>query len=264
VRFTLTSQNYRMTLKSAKIGLGNFWRDLSYNYNTDSYDLSTYLADDYVVKSRATASQNKILICDGSNDTFSIIVNDQNAEINGLSTPNRNYDVNIKIPSSFNGTLYSVNELIVIINSQLKANPVTESCLVSTITKGGQNYVKFNFILNKIFSTQDYKLVFYDPYSYVKCFSSSVNGTNSAQNATWDSTLGWILGYRNSIEYIMSDYTNVYYPSTGLADVAEPAIYYYSDISNTFVIYGDTSVSTNLYNYFLIIQFFNYSLNFYH
>jgi hypothetical protein len=218
-----------------------------------------FSSNDYIVTSPATASENKIIIYDGSNDTFSISVNDQYAEINGLTTIGRDYDVNIKIPSypkdpGSNGKSYSVNDLILVINKQLLANPITEKSSVSTITKiDGQNYVKFNFILNKVFSTQDYKLVFYDPYSYVKCFSSSVNGSNSAQNVTWDSTLGWILGYRNSIEYIMSDYTSIIYPSTGLATQAEPAMYYYSDISNTFVIYGDTSVSTNLYNYFLII-----------
>jgi hypothetical protein len=68
--------------------------------------------------------------------------------------------------------------------------------------------------------------VYYDPYSFVKCFS----GVNSVRNVTWDTTLGWILGYRLSTIYYLSDYTS----------------------DRTVTITADTCISTNLFNYFLI------------
>jgi hypothetical protein len=82
--------------------------------------------------------------------------------------------------------------------------------------------------INKLYTPNDYRIVFYDPYSFVKCYL----GIKSIKNVTWDSTLGWILGYRLMTEYSLSDYINS---------------------SNISTIIGDTTVTTNLYNYFLIV-----------
>jgi hypothetical protein len=95
--------------------------------------------------------------------------------------------------------------------------------------------------------------VFYDPYSFTTCFSnSSRNTTTSIQNATWDTTLGWLFGYRNKISYTLSDYADIFYPDKSNYTL----IYYLSDYvfdSSVCVLIGDTNVSTNLYNYFLIM-----------
>jgi hypothetical protein len=66
-------------------------------------------------------------------------------------------------------------------------------------------------------------VVFYDPYSFVK---SCLGAANSSRNASWDSTLGWILGFRESTEY---------------------------DLSINSSITGDNVVSVNIYNYFMIL-----------
>jgi hypothetical protein len=68
----------------------------------------------------------------------------------------------------------------------------------------------------------------------VKCFV----GAKGVQNTTWDSTLGWILGFRNSTYY------NLNQPDNEL--ILSP------DSNNRVTVISDTAVSTNLYNYFLI------------
>jgi hypothetical protein len=55
-------------------------------------------------------------------------------------------------------------------------------------------------------------------------------GVTSVRNTTWDTTLGWVLGFRLSTEYMLSDYGS----------------------GQTILITGDTGVSTNLFNYFMI------------
>ena len=81
--------------------------------------------------------------------------------------------------------------------------------------------------INLIYNSNDYKVVFYDTISFVKCFV----GASSVKNTTWDTTVGWILGFRNNSEYDLSTY------SLG---------------PNGISILGDTGVCTNLFNYFLL------------
>ena len=52
------------------------------------------------------------------------------------------------------------------------------------------------------------------------------------QNTTWDTTVGWIMGFRDFTTYDMSAFSD--------------------STSDTIVIVGDTGVSTSLFNYFLL------------
>jgi hypothetical protein len=101
----------------------------------------------------------------------------------------------------------------------------------------------FRININKVFTAADYRLVFYDPISFVSCYSgASRKGNKSIANATWDTTIGWLLGFRNNIVYYLKDYK-------GTTDNTE--LIYYD--GSACVLVGDTAVSTNLYNYFLIV-----------
>jgi len=103
--------------------------------------------------------------------------------------------------------------------------------------------------INRVFRTPDYRLVFYDPYSFVSCYSGATRaGNKSVQNATWDTTIGWILGFRDKIIYYLNEYD--YDP----APLDSNSLNYYKDASRyKCVMIGDTTVSTNIYNYFLIV-----------
>jgi len=253
VSVTITQSFYTMTLTASPSSASPnnpIWTNLSFN-NDVPYNLVDYLSNSYTVTSNEPIKNNQITIKKGINDTF--YINPSN-KVDVFNSSGSTYAVPIKIPdnSSGIGTQYAINDLINVINIILTNNPISNGSSISLITSSnGQNYIKFNFNLNVIFSTKDYNLVFYDPYSFVSCISNkSKNSSSSLQNATWDSTLGWLLGYRNEIAYILSEYVYITPPTDGY----DPSIYYLQGSqSNVCVLLGDTNVSTNLYNYFLIM-----------
>jgi hypothetical protein len=86
----------------------------------------------------------------------------------------------------------------------------------------------------------------------------------SVQNTTWDSTVGWILGFRDYTQYSLVKSNQVqnatfsdqyYYLSsvTGSFTIQEKISTNGKLLTNTIItLTGDTTLSTNLYNYFLI------------
>jgi len=139
-------------------------------------------------------------------------------------------NIKIEIPYiNLSGTpiSYTRVNLLLAMNIALNNNAETKGSYIEIKTINGIEYTNIRLTINKIYSAKDYRVVFYDPYSFVKCYV----GASSVQNTTWDATLGWILGYRDSVEYVLSEY------GSGLDPIN---------------IVGDTTVSTNLYNYFLI------------
>ena len=92
-----------------------------------------------------------------------------------------------------------------------------------------RDITKFDFTVTRKYIAKDYKVVFFDETSFVTCYI----GVQSVRNTTWDSTLGWVLGYRLFTVYDLN--------AVGTATA-----------TNAIIIQGDTGVSTNLYNYFLL------------
>jgi hypothetical protein len=140
------------------------------------------------------------------------------ANIDGLN------DIIITIPKNI---LYTRDTLIKEINTQFSLNPLTNGSYINIIDNGINESTKLRININKIYTSHDYRLVFYDRTSFIKCSS----GVKSIRNTTWDTTLGWILGFRNSTVYYLQD---------------EPSV------NNVITLTGDTTVSVNLFNYFLI------------
>jgi len=162
--------------------------------------------------------------CTAQNNRFELIPYDEgvisNTNINKLSftLPLTNADGS--------NILYTRSTLLEQMNNTF-IGTIAEGSNISIITdEDGKEYTKIRITINKEYTSKDYRIVFYDPYSFVRCFS----GVNSVRNVTWDTTLGWILGFRESTIYYLSDYT----------------------ISRSASILADTGISTNLFNYFLI------------
>ena len=147
----------------------------------------------------------------------------------GITSSDNYIKIPIPAASPSNGYSYTRQDLYNVINTALSQEPRTVGSSVFTQIVNGKQYVAIRLNINKLYTAKDYRLVFYDPFSFVKC---NFNISNS-QNVTWDATLGWILGFRNSTEYDLSTY--------------------YDANSNTAKILGDTTITTNLYNYFLIV-----------
>jgi hypothetical protein len=152
---------------------------------------------------------------------------------NGVASAGGENDYKITIPAATEVTSYqwTRQQIFDIINGQFNSsfNGILSGSTISVKTIGGIDYVNIRLNVNKLYTAKDYRIVFYDPYSFVKCFV----GATSVRNTTWDATLGWILGFREQTEYNLSKYLLTNSPIAQLS--------------------GDTAVSTNLYNYFLIV-----------
>jgi len=236
---------YRLNLIS---NYTNFiWTQLAFdtsgsppNQTDFSYNLIDYSNNNYTIQSNKPIKGNEITIFDGSNNVFYFSPSNI---VDVFNTSNNKYLITIKIPDTNTdntvtggGTNYAINELLNSINGQLE-NTIAKGTQFSLVQlSNGQTMIKCKFNINQVFTTKDFNLVFYDPYSFASCFSkTSRNTSTSLQNATWDTTLGWLLGFRNAISYDLSEFFNA------------SSLVNYCDLT------GDTNVSTNLYNYFLIM-----------
>jgi hypothetical protein len=139
--------------------------------------------------------------------------------------------------------IYNKAQLLDEIQKQINAfsSPTVE--LYGTVTTLKRNFInieknnqieerditKFDLTVTRKYTAKDYKVVFFDETSFVTCYV----GVQSVRNTTWDSTLGWVLGYRLFTVYDLN--------ALGTATA-----------TNAIIIQGDTGVSTNLYNYFLL------------
>lgn len=92
-----------------------------------------------------------------------------------------------------------------------------------------RDVTKIDLTITRNYTAKDYKVVFFDETSFVTCYV----GVQSVRNTTWDSTLGWVLGYRLFTVYDLNVIGN-------------------KSSTNAIRIKGDTGFSANLYNYFLL------------
>jgi hypothetical protein len=256
VQLSLNQNDYKLVFYSDPSGGGgagpnadpsnNVWSkdlsfDLSYNLGVNSATVNAN-GTFTTVQNNEVENSNQITI-NATNDTFYLT---PYSTINGLQTATNMYRVPIIVPR----TTYSIVQLVSVINELLSQNPLSSGTSLSLVSINGSSFISVRFNINKVFSTKDYRVVFYDPFSFVKCYSGAARkGAQAVQNATWDSTLGWLLGFRNSIEYELGQYVG----TTDVANSANYLGYYLTTAPNACILFGDTCVSTNLYNYFLIM-----------
>jgi hypothetical protein len=223
-------------------GSMNSWKRFLFFDAADSYDLALQPSSGgaSIIFATAAVENNSITLVSGINDTFFI---QPLSDVSALNTTTLSPDSN-KYYTSENGfqvgypfnyiritipvkTYFTYIQLINAINNALDANLLTRGSFVSVFTQNNNQYTKIRWNINKTFTASDYNLVFYNSVSFVKCFS----GDSSVRNTTWDTTLGWILGFQKYTQYNLSNYL---------------------DISGVATIEGETSVNVNLYNYLLL------------
>lgn len=172
-------------------------------------------------------------------------------------TPNRGISdhPNNRIRIQIGSETYANSESILsTINEALTANEITRGS-VFTFTTKGEVEIKIN--INKVYTTKDYKLVFYDTEGFTSCSKRSGH-----KNATIDNTLGWILGYRALVEYAFLEANKI--EGATETEFINPDTLLTTRSAYTFLtqpllkrdiveLRGDTVLSIYLYNYFMII-----------
>jgi hypothetical protein len=175
----------------------------------------------------------------------------------------KNYSNNNDISVSITPGTYTVSSLITEINNLYENHPILHG---SNISSGDGNYISKvvpYYNINKIYTTRDYSVVFYDVSTFSKCTNTSTSYTN----ATMDTTLGYILGFHVLQTYEFSESKKIsnnmgricfQNPNTLLSTGSD---YTYTDeaddgnnVNHTIVtLRGDTVVNIYLYTYFMII-----------
>ena len=209
---------------------------LSLNYDiptTDTFNITnvnniviggiTTTGDALINAKSNVATSNTLVIESGINDTFTLVAYD-----NGVSSSNSENDLSITLPAGGYSTDYLITTINNTINSLSSSIVESQGTSIEVITKNNASFVKLNINLTRTYNASDFNVVYYDEISFIQCFT----GSKSAQNTTWDSTIGWILGFREFTAYDLSVYNDI---NTNIA-----------------IITGDTGASTSLYNYFLI------------
>jgi len=190
-----------------------------------------------------------ITLYDGSNNFF--YIDPVSAGVTDSTNANR---ITVTIDASANGTKYTIDNIVEKMQQQFDANA---SLFGSSIKLDSAGYITTRINHSKIYKTSDYRIVFYDPYSFVRCFV----GASSVKNTSWDTTVGWILGFRELTEYPLGpEYITIDNDADKDATDLEKKTYgttmspyTYDESTNIANIIGDTTVSVNLYNYFMIV-----------
>jgi hypothetical protein len=255
----LTQNDYRASFydpsNSVVFGPNNTWNTkfhlpkLSYNLGstTDvSFQTINIGGNDLSFSTIYGTAQvtDQAITIDSSNQTFWLRARPQ---IDGIATNDNSTDISFTIPllnPLTNSSIYTKEQLINTINTLFTQNSVTKG---STLALNSSNNTVLRLNINKAYTAKDYNLVFYDVYSFVYC-NVGVTGSSSRQNVNVDSTLGWILGYRSQTIYNLSN-PNVIDASYSMNIPLSGAIYN----GNIATLQGDTTVNTNLYNYFLLV-----------
>jgi len=225
------------------------WNQLNIDasFMTVGIDLSSNISNIIKLGTKTTLKQTSPILSNSikfTNDNNSFYIKPYDAGV--ISTDGAN-DIIITIPAydaSNSQIIYSRTSLIGAINTSLSSTIYTYGSSMSIYTVNSVEYTKLRINVTKIYGTNDYNLVFYDQQSFVKCYT----GVSSVTNTTWDTTMGWILGFRESTTYDLSDYFTSVIDPTNID-------YYINDTyktNNIISLKGDTSVSVNLFNYFLL------------
>jgi hypothetical protein len=249
IRKQLSQYDYNLFFYD--MGGGDTWnkylsiKDISYNLGDFTYPTKSYA----LVIGNARVETDVIYLTSGGIANRFYVYSSEDGVVGSE-------DLYFDIPIN----TYSRSELFVTINQLLYNKPTTRGSYITYIVDPDSKleYTKIVWNINKVYTTTDYKLVFYDLFS----FSSCSLGTSSVRNATWDTTLGWILGFRYLTEYTLSPKNifydlnrNQYYFYDIASDVVTTNLYSVTltDYRSVISLIADTTVSVNLYNYFMVI-----------
>lgn len=246
--FSLSESNYSIYFDGSSNSTNTAWSQFDIS---SSYDLSMKRNGAFSeISGNITGGQ--FLNLTSGNNSFTI-------NTNTIFPYIPNNIITVDLSTNYN---YTLIDLYSIINSHLQINPLTIGSSITSYVNPITNriYTKFRICINDIYTTSDYYLEFYDPISFSTCLPT----TSSIKNTTWDSTIGWILGFRDYTQYYLkqSNKTTIriantqqtYYLNSSNGNFTLE----YTKIPNTeynttsISLTGDTTLSTNLYNYFLI------------
>ena len=219
--------------------------DLSYSFisgksSFGNSELSTSTQTNGLITSRGikgtTSCIENTMELNTNNNTIELIPN----EVGVTDNTNANkLTITLPIIDSVGLSIkYTITSLVNSINDEFSKQIETNQTLFST----ENNKIKIRLSVNKEYKTNNYNIVFFDPLSFSKCGTGVLS---SIQSATWDTTLGWMLGYQSQPEYVMNTTNTTIDTDNGKYIAINLTTYNVSLV-------GNATINTNLYNYLLL------------
>jgi len=219
--------------------VANTWENYL-NLSQTTYVISEYdvIGSDFCRIIANGAISDEIIHIDIANNKFDIT---PQSTVNGLYTDTEANTVSITISDGD----YTKSQLYTAINAQLQDNPISMGSSIQSVWDStGTEYVKFRPNMNKIYTSQDYNLTFYNYVDYVSCLTTP-NGQSTLTPIPWSGTLGWMLGF----------HTNQFYNLNNQTDYVSSNAYTYDPTTHIVTLSGDSPVNTNtITNIYLTIE----------
>lgn len=240
----LTEINYKVSFIDSNRNSWNNYLSMDASYNlANNMNLSVTHAEIF----GRSAVYNNIITLNPLNNRFVF-----KPYFDGVADADGKNDIVFTLPlGSDNIEVYTREGLITAIQTLFDANDLAKGSKITLVNEGNLQYANIRMNINKTYYASDFKVVFYDSVSFVYC------NVGVAQNATWDSTLGWLLGFHSFTEYALSDFVNFVVYDNYAKNIFNDAKYGYTNSYNLTTqktaIRGDVPLNTNLYNYFLVV-----------
>ena len=167
-------------------------------------------------------------------------------------------DNSIQIVLSTDSSIsYTTSTIVDLIQSELQKEE--NSLLQNSKITFSNDVVQFVPNINKIYTSIDYRIVFYDIESFKQC----TNASNSFRNAMADTTLGYILGFKDLTEYDLHPDNSAFDDTDGVYKYVNPGTLRFTESEYTHdqtqlyrdvvTLQGGSVVNIYLYNYFMLI-----------
>lgn len=257
IQKVLTEKDYKVTFEdpSGSWARNLFMTDASYHlvnyinggnhaniFGSDNFYANEILITNNNNKIKFTPYTNGVVDSTGANDIYMTI------------TPS-------SIKYSRQGLIDELNRQVALTKDpQDSALNILEGTTFELITNGNKQYTKMRLNIKKTFTARDYKMVIYDAQSFVYC-NVGVTNSQNIRNSTFDSTLGWLLGFHSFTEYDLIDFTSINSEtekqnnnySNNVYSYGNEFSFSYNSVNKKIAVIGDAILNTNLYNYFLVV-----------
>ena len=229
-------------------GTGTSWKSYL-GFTETEYSLVSSIENNYtsqiVGEEDVYVDPNKTITVDDSNNTF---VFSPYSTIKGLYAVDNSSEIKIVVPNGTYGVYQLYNELNNIFNSTSETNG---TIMYSNFNEGGNESTVLQININKVFSAEDYQLVFFDDAQTELQCSTNKNTSGTSGTTTWDVSIGWLMGYRTYSIYQLS-------PTNALNSLYMTVNNYtYNPTTKVITLTGDACVDMRVYkNLYLIIDDF--------
>ena len=251
----MSAQNYKVIFEDAVTtypdndgGTGTSW-DSYLGFTDTSYNLISSSENNYtsqiISDNDVYVDPDKTITIDASNNSFLF---SPYSNVKGLYAPDNSSQIDIVVPNGTYGVYQLYNELNNIFNLTSETNGTV---MYSSFDPGGNESTVLQININKVFSAEDYELVFFDDADVDLECNMVKNTPGTSGTTTWDISIGWLMGFRTYPSYQLSP-TNA---NNSLYVTANK--YTYNSTTKIITLTGDACVDLHIYkNLYLIIDDF--------